>query len=110
LVEHEWPGNVRELENAIERASVMAQGGVITEEHISFSSTDQRHFIDISERVRAGKPLGDIVQEVERQTLIEALRQTQGDRMASASMLDISIEELNHKLSAYGIGPDGSPL
>jgi two-component system response regulator AtoC len=110
LVEHEWPGNVRDLEKANEPASDQPQGGEITEEHISFSSTDQRHFVDISERVRAGKPLSEILQEVERQTLIEGLRQSQGDRMATASMLGISIDDLNDKFGAYGIGPDDSTM
>src|ERR671911_420296 len=35
LMEYDWPGNVRELENLIERATVLAQGGVITEQHIN---------------------------------------------------------------------------
>ncbi|HBY47127.1 MAG TPA: two-component system response regulator, partial [Chloroflexi bacterium] len=35
LVDHDWPGNVRELENTMERATIMAQGGVITEDLIT---------------------------------------------------------------------------
>ena len=108
LVDYGWPGNVRELENTVERAVVLAQGGVITEDHVSFSSADQRHFVDIAERVRAGKPLSDIVHEVERQALLAALRQSQGDRLAAANMLGITPAELNDKLGYYGIPPDES--
>src|SRR5581483_10438892 len=34
LEAHDWPGNVRELENTIERAVILARGGVITREHL----------------------------------------------------------------------------
>ena len=36
LLGHEWPGNVRELQNTLERATALAQGGLILEEHIRF--------------------------------------------------------------------------
>ena len=35
LVEYPWPGNVRELRNALERASILADGGLITREHLN---------------------------------------------------------------------------
>jgi two-component system response regulator AtoC len=106
LMEHDWPGNVRELENTVERASVLAQGSVITEQHVSFSSADQRHFIDIAARVRAARPIREVLQEVEQQMLLEALRQSQGDRVESAALLGVDLSELNDKLSMYGIGAD----
>ncbi|HEX9014881.1 MAG TPA: sigma-54 dependent transcriptional regulator, partial [Chloroflexota bacterium] len=42
LMKHDWPGNVRELENAIERAVVMAQGGIITSQHLYLTQSKQR--------------------------------------------------------------------
>src|SRR5262245_9650638 len=33
LTEYHWPGNVRELRNILERASILAEGGLITPEH-----------------------------------------------------------------------------
>jgi DNA-binding NtrC family response regulator len=103
LMEHEWPGNVRELENTIERAVVLAQGGVITEDHVLYSSADQRHFVDIGARVRSGRPLGDIMGEVERQILTEALRQAQGDRLGASTLLSIDLGTFNEKLAYYGM-------
>jgi DNA-binding NtrC family response regulator len=103
LVEYEWPGNVRELENTIERAIILSQGGIITEDLITFSSADQGHFIDISSRVRNATPLRDVLHEVERQMIREALRQSTGDRIAAATVLGLDIDDLNAKLSNYGI-------
>jgi two-component system NtrC family response regulator len=34
LVRHQWPGNVRELRNAIERAVILCEGGLVTSEHL----------------------------------------------------------------------------
>src|SRR3984893_14541900 len=39
LVDYEWRGNVRELHNALERAAILCQGGLITGEHLSLRST-----------------------------------------------------------------------
>lgn len=41
LMTHNWPGNVRELEHLIERAIVMCEGSVITEDDLGFSSARQ---------------------------------------------------------------------
>jgi two-component system, NtrC family, response regulator AtoC len=106
LMEHNWPGNVRELENIIERAVVLAQGTVISEEHIRFSSADQRHFVDLAERVRKGTPICEVLQEVERKMLIEAIGQSAGDRVAAAALLGIDLKELHQKLEDYGVPSD----
>jgi transcriptional regulator with GAF, ATPase, and Fis domain len=36
LLRHRWPGNVRELRNALERAAILCEGGLIAAEHFSF--------------------------------------------------------------------------
>jgi two-component system, NtrC family, response regulator AtoC len=109
LVDHDWPGNVRELENSIERAVVLAQGGVVTEDHISFSSADQGHFIDIAAKIRSRTPLCDVVREVERQMILEALHQASGDRFDAAQSLGIQIEDLYFKLRDFGISDSERP-
>ncbi len=102
LMEHDWPGNVRELENIIERAVVLAQGTIITDEHLSFSSTDQGHIIDIAQRVRNGVTLARVQQEVEKQMLIEALNQSEGDQVAAAESIGMELREFQQRLLDYG--------
>lgn len=103
LLEHDWPGNVRELENTIRRATVLAQGGLISADLITFSSALDRHLIDISQRVRDGAAWSAIMHETERTILNESLNQHNGDRVSAAQALSLTIDEFLDKLSAYGI-------
>ncbi|MGH2535663.1 MAG: sigma-54-dependent transcriptional regulator [Thermomicrobiales bacterium] len=103
LTDYEWPGNVRELENIMERAAVLSGGGVITEDHISFSGTDNRRFVDVAQRIRRGTKLEDLLHDVERLALSEAISQTDGDRVAAASLLGFTVNELRKRLAAFGL-------
>jgi two-component system, NtrC family, response regulator AtoC len=103
LMDYNWPGNVRELENIIERATVLAQGSVISEDHITFSGTDNRRFIDIAGRIRKGSSLEELLQDVERLALSEAISQTDGDRVAAAGLLGIDVKNLRSRLAEYGL-------
>ncbi|MEJ7763824.1 MAG: sigma 54-interacting transcriptional regulator, partial [Thermomicrobiales bacterium] len=93
----DWPGNVRQLENMIERATVLSQGGVITEEHLDFTGADNRRFVDIGQRVRQGTSLTDLLADVEEQALNQALSQTDGDRQAAASLLGITTKQFQDR-------------
>jgi two-component system response regulator AtoC len=103
MMDYEWPGNVRELENLIERATVLSQGGVITEEHVTFSGAESRRFVDIGQRIRKGTTLATLLADVERQALSEALTQTDGDRIAAAALLGTSLPEFQHRLDEVGL-------
>jgi two-component system, NtrC family, response regulator AtoC len=103
LMEYDWPGNVRELENLTQRAVVLSQGSVITAEHIHFSGTDSRRLLDLGERVRRGTSLPDLLGEVERTAIDEAISATEGDRKEAASLLGISLQDFNKRAKAVGI-------
>jgi two-component system response regulator AtoC len=103
LVQYDWPGNVRELENTVERAVIMAQGGVITSHHILFSANTERRFLDLTRLLREGVPLAEIIEEAERLALIEALNQSRGDRGEAARMLSLDRTILYDKLKKYNL-------
>ena len=100
LMEYDWPGNVRELENIIQRATVLAQGQVITADHIHFSGADNRRLFDLGERVRRGTSLDDLLEEVSRSAIEEALQAAQDDRAQAASLLGLSLAEFNKRAKA----------
>jgi two-component system, NtrC family, response regulator AtoC len=100
---YDWPGNVRELENVIQRATVLAQGSVISEDHIRFAGTDGRRLIDIGERVRRGVNLPEMLAEIERTAIEEAVSATDGDRREAASLLGISLTDMNKRAKDIGL-------
>jgi two-component system response regulator AtoC len=100
LLEHTWPGNIRELQNVIERAVILASGGVITNDHIDFSGSSLRSTIDITQRLRDGASLAELVGSVEREAIAEALRINRGDMDAAATMLGVDVTRMNGQVPA----------
>ena len=103
LTTHAWPGNIRELENTIQRGIVLSQGGLITAEQIQFAPQAGGRLIDITQRVRERMPLAQVLSEVERELLIEALKQHEGDRVAAARVLALDLTEYTRRLHDFGL-------
>ncbi len=104
IEEYDWPGNVRELENTLERAVVMAQGGVLTSHHIIFSGRSERSkIVDVARMLREQAPLRAIVGEAEKLAIIEALEQANGDRSKAAVTLGINRQQLYSRMRDYGL-------
>ncbi len=104
IEQYVWPGNVRELENTIERAVVMAQGGVLTSHHIIFSGRSERSkIVDVARMLREQAPLRAIIAEAEKLAIIEALEQANGDRSKAAATLGINRQQLYSRMRDYGL-------
>ncbi len=104
IQEYDWPGNVRELENTLERAVVMAQGGVITSHHIIFSGRSERSkIVDVARLLREQATLRSIISEAEKLAIIEALEQANGDRSKAAAALGINRQQLYSRMRDYGL-------
>ncbi|GMV12223.1 MAG: sigma-54-dependent Fis family transcriptional regulator [Sorangiineae bacterium PRO1] len=99
LVSYDYPGNVRELENMVEQAVALASGGIITVDDIMPQSPKKQ--------ARAsGQTLADIVDEAEREAVLQALRAADGSRERAAVALDISPTTLWRKMTRLGITYD----
>jgi two-component system response regulator AtoC len=105
LNNYEWPGNIRQLEHEIERATILARGGVITSEHLSLTPAGRSALqVDVAARLREGTSLAALVGDVERLALQEALAQHDNNHEATARALDLTTAEFNKKLKSYNLG------
>ncbi|MDQ3699610.1 MAG: sigma-54 dependent transcriptional regulator [Chloroflexota bacterium] len=108
VLQHTFPGNVRELENLMERAVVMAQGGMIMAQHIVFSHAavagSTAGPIDIEQALRRGQSLDNLLAGVERRAVQFAVQECGGDREASARFLGIERTALEEKLRRLEAG------
>jgi len=99
LLNYEFPGNVRELENMLERSVTLCAGGQISagDLHMRTSTgTTGTH------RALAGR-LGDQVEEVQRQAIVEALEKTRYNKTAAAKLLGLSFRQLRYRIKKLGI-------
>jgi two-component system, NtrC family, response regulator AtoC len=98
LQTHDWPGNVRELENVIQRAIVLSQGEIITEEHISFAARSPRVVIDIESALQDGATLNDLLAEARREAIATAMRLSDHNPASAAEQLGITLDDLEREL------------
>ena len=119
MLAYDWPGNVRELETAIERACALSSGPIL---HMGDLPT-QLHEFRMQHRTRHGDAVpaataatasvaepeqGRIVSiaEMERQAILDTIRQLRGDKLMAAKLLGIGKTTLYRKLKEYGITDD----
>jgi DNA-binding NtrC family response regulator len=98
LMHYSWPGNVRELRTAIEHAVVLCRGEKISAR-------------DLPPPVRAGGPSGGLapalarndltIREAEKQLIIRALKETDGNRTMAAKKIGMSRRTFHRKLHLY---------
>ena len=101
LLAYHWPGNVRELANCIERAVLITDDDVIHSQHLpptlqtaEASGTSQRG------------TLKTIVETVEREAIVEALKATRGNRAKAARQLGVSERIMGLRVRHYKIDAD----
>ena len=104
LVDYDWPGNVRQLEHTIERAVIVARGGIITSHHLNLEAAAELAIVDVNQKLQANQSLPEVLAEVERLMVSRALERTSGNRYHAAKMLGIDIASFEKKLDEHGLG------
>ena len=91
LMAHSWEGNIRELQNVIEKAVIMCDGDIILLNHIELHTPQC--------------PLNEnqTLEEMERQTIANAIAQCGGNLSQVAQQLGITRQTLYNKIKRYGL-------
>jgi DNA-binding NtrC family response regulator len=113
IMAYRWPGNVRELQNTIERAVILSEAGRL----VTAASLGMPSYLALNDvpdpqlELPTGEPepaaprsgRGEIfrLDELQKQAIQAALRQTGGNRTQAAEALGISIRTLRNKLQEY---------
>jgi len=96
LTNFEWPGNVRQLQNEVQRAVLLSEGNEV-------GPTD----LSISKAKVPGEQSSDtnftLLEGVERNAIVQMLRDTGGNKLETAKRLGIGRQTLYNKIKAYGI-------
>ena len=95
LCQHNWPGNIRQLRNVVERLVVTVSDEIIHDEDLPGDVRDDAQ--------SAGRTLQAAVEETERLTIAEALRDCDNHRERTAKMLNVSLRTLQYKIKRYGL-------
>ena len=98
LMEYHWPGNVRELENCIERAVLLCEEGVVHSYHLPPTLQTGKESNTVPER-----SLEEAVASVEKEMIIDALKNTRGNISMAASILKTTVRKFAYKAQRYGV-------
>jgi Nif-specific regulatory protein len=98
LIDYHWPGNVRELENCIERAVLLCEEGVV-------------HSYNLPPTLQTGTESGTIpthsleeaVSKLEKEMLVDALKNTRGNVSQAADMLKTTVRKFAYKAKRYSV-------
>ncbi len=96
LTNFDWPGNVRQLQNEIQRAVLLCEGDEVDATDLSISNVSS-----------AGDGATDtnftLLEGVERNAIVQKLKETGGNKLEAARQLGIGRQTLYNKIKAYGI-------
>jgi DNA-binding NtrC family response regulator len=96
LTAFDWPGNIRQLQNEVQRAVLLNEGNEVAGADLSITN------------VKAGPSDNNdtnftLLEGVERNAIIQTLKETGGNKLETAKRLGIGRQTLYNKIKAYGI-------
>jgi Nif-specific regulatory protein len=100
MMSYHWPGNVRELENCIERAVLLTKDDVVHGHHLP----PTLQTAEASGTVMRGT-LQEAMDNLEREMIIEALKNSRGNKAKAARALGISERIIGLRVDKHGINP-----
>jgi len=100
LLAYPWPGNVRELRNAIERAIILCEGGLITSEHLPHGIVSAPA---ASPAAAATSPSAGTLDAAEREMIVQALARAGNNKSKAARILGLTRAQLRSRIEKHGL-------
>jgi two-component system response regulator PilR (NtrC family) len=100
LLTYSYPGNVRELENMLERAVTLCSGGKIRERDLSLRTPSTP---ENGDSASGATDLGNQIESVQRQAIVEALQKARYNKTAAARLLGLTFRQLRYRIKKLGI-------
>jgi two-component system, NtrC family, response regulator AtoC len=101
LAAAEWPGNVRELANTLERAAILADGPELQAADVTPAIRARRGTTPVMPAEAASDASGPTLDAIERDAILRALAEANGNRRKAAARLGIGLRTLYEKISRY---------
>ena len=102
MVVYPWPGNIRELRNTVEYAFVLARGKSIGVEHLPEKIVNFNSFTSKVQKTTANNGIVTVGLS-EKETLLNALQQADGNQTKAAAILGVSRITVWKRIKKYGI-------
>ena len=104
LQAYAFPGNVRELENILERAITLSTTGEVSASDIQLRPPPSGTVGTLGPgNTQNGGPLGDHLEDIEREAIVKALEQARYNKTAAAKILGMSFRALRYRIKKLGI-------
>ncbi|MCX8092169.1 MAG: sigma-54 dependent transcriptional regulator [Verrucomicrobiae bacterium] len=98
LMAFDWPGNVRQLQNEVQRAVLLCEGPLVDAADLSITA------VKVPGATTEGQDTNfTLLEAVERNAIIQMLKETGGNKLEAARRLGIGRQTLYNKIKAYAI-------
>ena len=114
LLNARWDGNVRELKNVVERACMLSEGTLLSERELAGAFGPEGPSSPLTRSRMAPMPMRSVeapaaLDDLEREHILDVLRQVNGNRMAAAKVLGISRRALYRRLDRHHLAAEAPP-
>ena len=99
MMQSDWSGNVRELQNYVERVMAMNPGPVLRPNPLPQDLEERGATL----RVKDSRRLVDVVADLERRAMAEALQKARGNQSIAARALGMTEQSLRYRIRKYGL-------
>jgi two-component system, NtrC family, response regulator AtoC len=104
---HRWPGNVRELRNVLEQAVLLSRGTSLDASDLTLSRIGGEPSAETVSGFGELSSAARTLPQMERDALVSALQQSEGNVTQAARLLGISRDTLRYRIEKHRLSPQG---